>query len=122
MLKSLFILCFYVHYIMGIFFAGRIPPGQFEYANLNGWMFVEDARLKCDNDNACGGFTFKGSFNTKHLLMEIYFFHIVQLEPCERKEEQFLYWSTYKANKSYIVIQNTKIQPFPQNSIKTNLR
>ena len=42
------------------FYAGRIKPGKFEYPLLNGWMLTEEAKSKCENDLACGGFTFKG--------------------------------------------------------------
>ena len=52
-------------------------PGKFEYPKLNGWMLVDEAKIKCDEDLACGGFTFKGSFKTKSQPMDIYFFHIV---------------------------------------------
>lgn len=62
----------------GKFYPGRIRPGRFEYPSLNGWMKVDEAVEKCESDFACGGFTFKGSFVTKDVLMEIYFFHIVK--------------------------------------------
>ena len=62
----------------GKFYPGRIRPGRFEYPRLNGWMKVDEAVEKCESDLACGGFTFKGSFATKDVLMEMYFFHIVK--------------------------------------------
>ena len=62
-----------------IFHFGRVKPGLFEYSKLNGWMSVKQAVFKCEKDLACGGFTFKGSYRTKHNSMEIYFFHIVNL-------------------------------------------
>ena len=66
--------------IEGAFYANRIKPGRFEYPKLNGWMLLDEAKKKCDEDLACGGFTFKGSFKTKELPMEIYFFHVVPSE------------------------------------------
>ena len=61
------------------FYYGRVKPGYFEYPKLNGWMLVEQAVDKCENDLACGGFTFKGSYESLHSPMEIYFFHVVKL-------------------------------------------
>ena len=66
-----------VQILNGGFSASRIKPGKFEYPELNGWMLVDEAKTKCENDIACGGFTFKGSFKTKHVPMEVYFFHVV---------------------------------------------
>ena len=72
------------------FYAGRIKPGKFEYPNLNGWMLVDEAKEKCENDFACGGFTFKGSYKTLNHSMEMYFFHVVPLPKKIRKNLSYL--------------------------------
>ena len=87
------------------FYAGRIKPGKFEYPELNGWMLVEEAKTKCENDLACGGFTFKGSYKTLNRLMEIYFFHIIP----DDKVDNYFYWSTYKANRNFVKLSNMTI-------------
>ena len=61
------------------FHSGRIKPGKFEYPKLNGRMPIWQAVEKCQQDIACGGFTFKGSYRYKELQMEVYFFHLVIL-------------------------------------------
>ena len=61
------------------FHSGRIKPGKFEYPKLNGRMPIWQAVKKCQEDIACGGFTFKGSYRSKELQMEVYFFHLVNL-------------------------------------------
>ena len=58
------IVTFIVSEVSTDFYAGRISPGKFEYPKYNGWMLVEEAKAKCQNDLACGGFTFKGSYKT----------------------------------------------------------
>ena len=65
--------------VRSTFHYGRVKPGAFEYPILNGWMLVEQAVYKCENNCACGGFTFKGSYRTIHKPMEMYFFHVVKL-------------------------------------------
>ena len=76
-LMSILLQSINVQILNGGFSASRIKPGKFEYPELNGWMLVDEAKTKCENDIACGGFTFKGSFKTKHVPMEVYFFHVV---------------------------------------------
>ena len=43
------------------FIAGRIPPGGFEYSELNGMYRPREAAKLCEKDLACAGFTFKGT-------------------------------------------------------------
>ena len=59
-LKLILITVLFNYEVKANFYAGRIKPGKFEYPLLNGWMLTEEAKLKCENDLACGGFTFKG--------------------------------------------------------------
>ena len=80
-MKQFWFLLFIFYKVQCKFYAGRIKPGKFEYPKLNGWMLVDEAKEKCESDEACGGFTFKGSFKTKDLPMEVYFFHIVPPDP-----------------------------------------
>ena len=47
------IVIFMVSEIFTDFYAGRIKPGKYEYPKLNGWMLVEEAKEKCENDLAC---------------------------------------------------------------------
>ena len=117
------------------FYAGRIKPGKFEYPALNGWMLIGEAKKRCEEDLACGGFTFKGSYKTRDLPMEVYFFHVVP-DPYSNEEitlwkflarykyvpirfedysksseKKYFYWSTYEVERIYIVIPNMSVQP-----------
>ena len=47
------------------FLVGRIPPGQFEYPELNGFYTPKEAQKVCDEDLQCAGFSFKGKINHK---------------------------------------------------------
>ena len=74
--------------INGGFYAGRVKPGKFEYPKLNGYMSVEEAKKRCESDTACGGFTFKGSYETKNESMDVYFFHLIPIQ----KKAPDLHW------------------------------
>ena len=119
------------------FYAGRIKPGQFEYPKLNGWMFIENAKDICESDLACGGFTFKGSYKTTSLPMEMYFFHIVPVVSSnqltiktflerykfldflrnlsnenidsEERINKYYHWSTYEVERDFIIIPYSRI-------------
>ena len=117
------------------FYAGRIKPGKFEYPALNGWMLIGEAKKRCEEDLACGGFTFKGSYKTRDLPMEVYFFHVVpdsisneeitlykflsrykylpiRFEDYSKSsEKKYFYWSTYEVERTYIVIPNVSVHP-----------
>ena len=41
------------------FKVGRIYEGQFELAELNGWMTPLEARSLCEKHLQCAGFTYK---------------------------------------------------------------
>ena len=92
-------------------------PGKFEYPKLNGWMLVKEAQQKCENDLACGGFTFKGSYKTLNRKMEMYFFHIVPDD-----SNKFFYWSTYKVERNYIKLTNVTMKKEVKHSEKVNNR
>ena len=100
------------------FYAGRIKPGKFEYPELNGFMLVDEAVANCENDLACGGFTFKGSYRTRHDLKEIYFFHVV----LDTKDNVYLYWSTYKVKRKYVKLSKLILNSEMVNSKKINLQ
>lgn len=127
------------------FYAGRVKPGKFEYPKLNGMMLVGEAVRKCEADLACGGFTFKGSYLTRNIPMNIYFFHLVQedmgnpkitlnkllssmkglasrfeefLNLFTKKEVRYYYWSTYVAEKDYIMLNQVKIKDNSQYSVE----
>ena len=80
------------------FYAGRTKPRKFEYPELNGRMLVGEARAKCEQDLACGGFTFKGSYKTVNYAMEMYFFHVIS----DQNDFKHLYWSTYKVDRKFV--------------------
>ena len=80
------------------FHAGRTKPGKFEYSELNGRMLVGEAKAKCEQDLACGGFTFKGSYKTVNYAMEMYFFHVIS----DQNDFKHLYWSTYKVDRKFV--------------------
>ena len=100
------------------FYAGRIKPGKFEYPELNGFMLVKEAVVKCENDLACGGFTFKGSYKTLHNIKEIYFFHVV----LDTKDNVYLYWSTYKVNRKYVILSRLILNSEMVNSKKIDIQ
>ena len=88
-------------------------PGKFEYPALNGWMLVREAKEKCENDLACAGFTFKGSYKTSNRKMEMYFFHIV---PYNNNKSHFFYWSSYKIRRNFVKLVNVTLRRKPKNS------
>ena len=88
------------------FYAGRIKPGKFEYPKLNGLMLVMDAKEKCENDLACAGFTFKGSYKTLNHAMQMSFFHFVP----EYNDLKYLYWSTYKVDRNFVKLYNITVK------------
>jgi hypothetical protein len=52
------------------FIVGRIPPGQFEYSELNGFYGGHEAAGVCERATACAGFTYKGTPSTRCRLHE----------------------------------------------------
>ena len=66
----LFLLLFvFTCQVLGEFLVGRLSEGQFEYPHLNGWMTPRQAKQLCDEDQQCGGFTYKAmkiSLDTFH--------------------------------------------------------
>ena len=86
------------------FHIGRLREGQFEYPRLNGWMTPYRAKRRCDRDQQCGGFTYKG-FITLDSSQEfnIFFFHL--LLNFEDGAESW-HWVTYKAEKEFIEFEN----------------
>ena len=109
------IVSFLVDEIFTDFYAGRISPGKFEYPKLNGWMLVEEARINCENDLACGGFTFKGSYKTLSLPMEMYFYHIVP----EKTGMDYFYWSTYEVDRKFVKLSKVSMKKEMKHSIIT---
>ena len=135
---DLFILFVHIIVTNGRFYAGRIKPNRFEYPKHNGWMLPRDAKSICESDLSCGGFTFKGSYKTEHLPMEVYFFHFVPPEESKQRPEaakvyiqdsvnidslqqerykrnksnsnKYLYWSTYEVERDHVILFNMKIE------------
>ena len=111
--RLILIVTFMVAEIFTDFYAGRISPGKFEYPKLNGWMLVDEARIICENDLACGGFTFKGSYKTLTLPMEMYFFHIVP----EKTGRNYFYWSTYEVDRKFVKLSKVSMKKEMKHSI-----
>ncbi len=47
------------------FFIGKVPPGRFEYSELNGFYYPQEAKEICQSDLQCAGFTFKTAKNAE---------------------------------------------------------
>ena len=88
----------------GNFFAGRTPPGKFEYPDLNGLLTPDEAKAKCDSDEACGGFTFKGSFANHNHPVLVYFFHVILVNCVDIQTHS--YWSTYQVDRNYVKLEH----------------
>ena len=82
----------------------RVPPGQFEYSELNGEYSPKEAARVCEANLACGGFTFKGPPNSPKKEFEMFFFHYVRPEVFEKRfsEEQSFHWSSYVVQGSML--------------------
>ncbi len=91
------------------FYAGRVPPGRFEYDKLNGWMTTKEAVEICERNPACGGFTFKGAYKLDDQNYEIYFFHYVEHEINETTN--YYHWSTYRVKtRQHITLNDVKLK------------
>ena len=102
------------------FYAGRTKPGKFEYSELNGRMLVEEAKTKCENDLACGGFTFKGAYKTANYVMEMYFFHVIS--DVHKDFNKYLYWSTYSVNRKYVKLSKVVLKNPLKYSLQNHIR
>ena len=79
---------------------GRIPPGNFEYPQLNGFYSPKKAIQVCDSDPECAGFTYKGTRSLLKRKYEIYFFHFVVDNIFENStEQQYYHWTSYVVKK-----------------------
>ncbi len=95
------------------FLLGRIPPGRFEYPELNRYFSPKESVKICESDTSCGGFTFKGVTNSPRQEFETYFFHFVpkELFGRENSENQSFHWTSYLVQKrSFIELKNYQIQ------------
>ena len=95
------------------FITGRIPPGRFEYSDLNGMYRTREAAKLCEKDPACAGFTFKGTpLNIGTLAKkkyEMYFFHFVPKDTFSEAKKQFYHWTSYVV-KSRKTVELKKFQ------------
>ena len=95
------------------FLIGRIPPGSFEYPELNGYFSPKKSVRICESDPACGGFTFKGTPKISNQVFEVYFFHFVPKDLFEKssKIDQFYHWTSYRVqSRKYSKLKNFKIK------------
>ena len=58
-------------------YVGRTPPSSFEYHKINGFYSPKQAKVLCEGDVQCGGFTFKGSKRIAYMKREVHFFHYI---------------------------------------------
>ena len=95
------------------FLIGRIPPGRFEYCELNGFFSPKNAVRICEADPSCGGFTFKGTPKIPKQVFEVYFFHYVPKDLFEKssKIDQYYHWTSYRVQtRKYSKLKNYKIK------------
>ena len=64
-------------------------------------MTYEEAVQKCENDLACGGFTFHG-VKVPNRLYYIFFVHYVTFDGIADTYEQAQLWNTYRSEKKFI--------------------
>ena len=105
-LSHILILLFYssILQIKAEFQIGRLREGQYEYPKLNRWMTPSRAKKRCDKDEKCGGFTYKGFItNDQNQKFNIFFFHLIL--NFEDSVEVWN-WVTYKSEKEYIKFEN----------------
>lgn len=97
--------------------SGRIPPGSFEYNQLNGFYTPKKAVQVCESDPACGGFTYKGTPSLQKLKYEVYFFHFVPLNIFEETSsvQQYYHWTsfvvmkrTFSSLKNFKIVENSE--------------
>ena len=105
-LSHILILLFYssILQINTEFKIGRLREGQYEYPKLNGWMTPSRAKKRCDKDEKCGGFTYKGFItDEQNQKFNTFFFHLIL--NFEDSVEVWN-WVTYKSEKEYIKFEN----------------
>ena len=105
-LSHILILLFYssILQINAEFQIGRLREGQYEYPKLNGWMTPGRAKKRCDKDEKCGGFTYKGFItDEQNQKFNTFFFHLIL--NFEDSVEVWN-WVTYKSEKEYIKFEN----------------
>ncbi len=57
----------------------------------------------CQNNPACGGFTFKGPKVMDYKVF-VYFYHFIPHDGLLTYEKETALWTTYKSDKKYIVL------------------
>lgn len=116
-----YILIFSIQSFKCVFYHGRVKPGLFEYPKLNGWMLVSEAVEKCNNDLACGGFTFKGSYQTRNDKMEVYFFHLANLDKTSN-QKKFISLKYFLAKFYYLQQKFTYLNEILKIMLKRNVQ
>lgn len=102
---------------IAVFHYGRVKPGKFEYPKLNGRMSVLQAVEKCQQDLACGGFTFKGSYGCKKVDFEMYFFHVVILNS-NQHSTMISSLKTFIQKFEYLSLKYSYLQDVLENDIR----
>ena len=74
-LSHFLLLSFFSSAVLSSFLIGRLREGQWEYTRLNGWLTPDRAKLRCDRDTRCGGFTYQGVLGST-MTEEVFFFHL----------------------------------------------
>ena len=91
-------------------FIGRVPPNQYvEYSSLNGFYSPKSAKLICETDLQCAGFTFKGTRRISNVVPEVYFFHYIsENSKYLTTDITYPHWTTYiVGSRSYVAIKGT---------------
>ena len=94
----LFVNIFCIKRSLGGFSSGGVPPGIFEYGQVNGWMKPAEAADLCETDLQCGGFTFHGTL-IHQMVYEVYFFHFVSSIRLLEDDFKSLDWTSYIVNR-----------------------
>lgn len=81
------------------FVVGKVPPSNYDLAQLNGVYEPLEAAKLCDEHKICAGFTYRGLMNTTdHKKYEMYFFRYIHQIGTEA---QLSNWVTYKTKKLF---------------------
>ena len=87
------------------FFVGQIPLGKFEYPDLKAVLKPQQARVICENDLECAGFTWKGA-KILDIPHPITFFRYVSESTFTAGNNY--QWTSYRVKRSFVVVAGKK--------------
>ena len=82
---------------------GLVASNRFFYNKLHGVMTPKEAVLLCEQNPACGGFTFNGPKVDGYKVF-VYFYHFIPHDGLVTDSMETALWTTYRASKKYIVL------------------